>query len=142
MKRYLLDTGSAGDYIHRRQGVYERVRQAVAAGHRVGIGLPVLAELWYGVENSGTRERNAERLRRVLPELIVWPLTEPAAEQYGRIAAELRRCGRPMGKIDMLIAAIALSLGKTTVVSADNDLTAVPGLSVENWSTLVTPGLE
>lgn len=44
-------------------------------GHRVGIGLPVLAELWYGVENSSSRERNAERLRRVLPDLIVWPLT-------------------------------------------------------------------
>jgi tRNA(fMet)-specific endonuclease VapC len=134
MTRFLLDTGSAGDYIHRRRGVYERARAAVADGHRVGIGLPVLAELWYGVENSSTRERNAERLRRVLPELIVWPLTEPAAEEYGRIAAELRRLGRPMGKIDMLIAAIALSLGKTTVVSADNDLTAVPGLTVENWS--------
>ena len=35
----------------------------------------------------------------------------------------------------MLIAAIALSLGKTTVVSTDNDLTVVPGLTVENWST-------
>jgi tRNA(fMet)-specific endonuclease VapC len=134
MTRFLLDTGSAGDYIHRRRGVYERARAAAAAGERVGVGLPVLAELWYGVEYSSSRERNAERLRRVLPELIVWPLTEPAAEAYGRIAAELRRIGRPIGKIDMLIAAIAVSLGKTTVVSGDNDLTAVPGLTVENWS--------
>jgi tRNA(fMet)-specific endonuclease VapC len=71
MTRYLLDTGSAGDYIHRRNYVYERARAAVAAGHRFGIGVPVLAELWFGVENSSTRERNAERLRRVLPEQIV-----------------------------------------------------------------------
>jgi tRNA(fMet)-specific endonuclease VapC len=71
----------------------------------------------------------------VLPELIIWPLTEAAAEEYGRIAAELKRTGRPIGKIDMLIAAIALSLDKTTVVSTDNDLTVVPGLTVENWST-------
>jgi predicted nucleic acid-binding protein len=35
--------------------------------------------------------------------------------------------------MDMLIAAIALSLGKTTVVSAD--LTTAPGLTVANWST-------
>ena len=135
MTRYLLDTGSAGDYINRRSGVYERARQAVVDGHRVGIGLPVLAELWYGVENSSTRDRNAERLRRVLPDLIVWPLTEQAAEGYGRIATELRRTGRPIGKIDMLIAAIVLSLGTTTVVSADSDLTAVPGLTVEKWAT-------
>ena len=38
-----------------------------------------------------------------------------------------------VGDVSMLIAAVALSLGKTTVVSADNDLTAVPGLAVQNW---------
>jgi tRNA(fMet)-specific endonuclease VapC len=135
MTRFLLDTGTAGDYINRRRDVYAQARVAVARGHRVGIGLPVLAELWFGVENSGSRDRNAERLRRVLPDLIVWPLTEQAAEVYGRVAAELKRTGRPIGKIDMLIAAIALSLGTTTVVSADHDLTAVPGLTVENWAT-------
>jgi len=135
VRRFLLDTGSAGDYIHRRSEVYERARAVVLAGDRVGIGLTVLAELWFGVENSKTRERNAERLRRVMPDLIIWPMTESAAEEYGRIAAELRRTGRPVGKIDMLIASIALSLGKTTVVSSDIDLLAVPGLTVENWSS-------
>lgn len=135
MNRFLLDTGIAGDYVHRRRGIYERAREAIKAGHRIGIGLPVLAELWFGVENSSSRERNAAKLRRVLPELIIWPFTEAAAEEYGRIAAELKRIGRPIGSIDMPIAAIALSLGKTTVVSADNDLTVVRGLTVENWST-------
>ncbi len=134
MTRFLLDTGIAADYINRRRGVYERAREAVRRGDRLGIGLPVLAELWYGIEYSSTRDRNAAQLRRVLPELIVWPLTEEAAEAYGRIAAELTRKGRPIGKIDMLIAAIALSLGQTTVVSADSDLTAVPGLTIENWA--------
>jgi tRNA(fMet)-specific endonuclease VapC len=67
MTRFLLDTGTAGDYINRRRDVYAQARAAVALGHRVGIGLPVLAELWYGVENSSSRGRNAERLRRVLP---------------------------------------------------------------------------
>jgi tRNA(fMet)-specific endonuclease VapC len=129
MTRFLLDTGSAGDYIHRRRGVYERARAVIKAGHRVGIGLPVLAELWYGVENSTSRERNAQKLRRVLPELILWPITEAAAEEYGRIAAELRRIGRPIGKIDMLIAAIALTLGNTSVASSDNDMSAVPRLN-------------
>src|ERR1700722_19943412 len=99
MRRFLLDTGIAGDYIHRRHDVYERARDAVSRGDRVGIGLPVLAELWFGVENSSTRDRNAQRLRRVLPNLIVWPLTEQAAEVYGRVAAGLGATGRPVGEI-------------------------------------------
>jgi tRNA(fMet)-specific endonuclease VapC len=37
-------------------------------------------------------------------------------------------------QVDLQIAAIALSLGRCTVVSEDSDLIAVPGLSVENWA--------
>jgi predicted nucleic acid-binding protein len=33
----------------------------------------------------------------------------------------------------MMIAAIALSLGNTVVVTADSDLLRIPGLTVENW---------
>jgi tRNA(fMet)-specific endonuclease VapC len=42
--------------------------------------------------------------------------------------------GRPMGQNDIMIAAIALSLGNTTVVTMDTDLAAIPGLTVENWA--------
>jgi tRNA(fMet)-specific endonuclease VapC len=39
-----------------------------------------------------------------------------------------------MQTVDTMIAAIAFSLGDCTVVSADSDLAAVPGLTVENWT--------
>jgi tRNA(fMet)-specific endonuclease VapC len=47
--------------------------------------------------------------------------------------AELRRIGRPMQQIDIMIGAIAFSLGQCVVVTADADLATVPGLTVENW---------
>src|SRR4051794_7583139 len=111
MRRYLLDTGIAGDFVHHRRGVYERARQEVQRGNRIGICPPVLGELWDGVEYSATRERNSVRLRQMLADLILWPYDQPAAEAYGRLAAELRRLGRPMQQIDIQIAAVALSLG-------------------------------
>jgi tRNA(fMet)-specific endonuclease VapC len=40
-----------------------------------------------------------------------------------------------MQAIDIQIAAIALSLGNCTVVTTDTDLSAVAGLSVENWAS-------
>ncbi|HLW66019.1 MAG TPA: type II toxin-antitoxin system VapC family toxin [Gemmataceae bacterium] len=134
MRRFLLDTGAAGDFINRRRKVYERAKQETIQGNRVGICVPVLAELWYGIEFSATRDVNAARLRRMLPNLTIWHFDISAAEEFGRIAAELRRLGRHIGRIDIQISAIAFSLGKTTVVSADNDLKAVPGLMVENWA--------
>jgi tRNA(fMet)-specific endonuclease VapC len=72
---------------------------------------------------------------RPVSRIICWPLDRGAAEQYGRIAAELRRLGRAIQQVDIMVAAIALSLGNCTVVSADSDLTRVPGLTVENWQS-------
>jgi tRNA(fMet)-specific endonuclease VapC len=127
MKRFLLDTGPAQDFINRRHGVQERVDEERHRGNRIGICVPVLGELWAGVEGSVSRDRNEQRLRHALSRLIVWPYTNEAAGEFGRIFAELRRMGRPMQQIDIQVAAIAFSLGNCTVVSVDNDLAAVPG---------------
>ena len=59
----------------------------------------------------------------------LWLVDTAAAFEYGRLAFELKTIGRPIGQNDIVIAAIALSLGNTTVVTTDTDLAAVPGLS-------------
>ncbi len=133
MSRYLLDTNIAQDFINDRFDVRGRVDAVRRQGHRIGICTPVLGELWSGIEGSVSRERNLHHLRYALTRLIVWPYTNEAAEEFGRVFAHLRQVGRPMQQIDIMIAAIALSLGQCTVVTTDTDLTAVPGLSVENW---------
>jgi tRNA(fMet)-specific endonuclease VapC len=135
MRRFLFDTGIASDYMNRRNQVYDRARDEVRRGNVIGICVPVLAELFYGAENSASRDRTIQQIRLSIPSWRIWPFTNDAAEEYGRLAAELQRIGRPMQQIDIMIAAIAMTLGNTTVVSADSDLAAVPGLSVENWAT-------
>jgi tRNA(fMet)-specific endonuclease VapC len=134
IRRYLLDTGIAQDYQQDRHGVRERAISERKLGHRVGICVPVLGELWSGVECSASRERNVRSLRQAVSWLIVWPFTEEAAAEFGRIFAELKQAGRPMQQIDMQIAAIARTLTNCTVVSKDSDLRAVPGIAIENWA--------
>jgi len=133
MRRYLLDTNMAGDLVEKRGQVPERAREARRKGGRIGIGMPVLAELYYGVEFSASRDKNLQRLQRGLAGLTIWPFDEKAAAEFGRLRSELRRRGRPMQVIDIMIAAIANTLGNCTVVSTDSDLAAIPGLTVENW---------
>jgi tRNA(fMet)-specific endonuclease VapC len=72
-----------------------------------------------------------------LGKLLCWPYEKPAALEFGRIIAELKRIGRPMQQIDIQLAAIAFALGNCTVVSGDSDLAAVPGLTVENWAEVI-----
>jgi tRNA(fMet)-specific endonuclease VapC len=135
MRRYLLDTNAAADCLFRRRGVPERVKSVRTRGGKIGIGIPVLSELLGGMEYSASRERNLDIVNRNLRLFRLWPFTTEAAREYGRLFAALRRAGRPMQVVDMMIAAIAFSLGNCTVVSADMDLTAVPGLPVENWAS-------
>ncbi|HTU90020.1 MAG TPA: type II toxin-antitoxin system VapC family toxin [Gemmataceae bacterium] len=134
MRRYLLDTGIVGCLIAKQKGVDGRIRQAVLQGDRVGICMPVLGELWAGVQGSASRDRNLQRMKHALAKLRIWPFDRKAAEEYGRVFAELKRLGRLMQQIDIQIAAVAFSLGNCTVVSADSDLADVPGLRVEDWS--------
>jgi tRNA(fMet)-specific endonuclease VapC len=69
-----------------------------------------------------------------LTKLVYWPFNLAAAQEYGRLYAILRRKGRSMQQVDIQVAAIALTLGRCTVVSTDSDLVAIPGLKVENWA--------
>jgi len=135
MTRYLLDTGIMGHFINHRQGVDQQVRAARQNGAKIGTCLPVVRELFYGVEASQSRDLNWQRLVRALSGIKCWPYTRESAEEYGRIAAELKRIGRPMQQIDIMIAAIARTLGDCTVITTDSDLSAVPGLSVRNWAS-------
>ena len=134
MTRYLLDTGIAGHFINNRHGVRQRAKDETKRGNRIGICVPVLGELYYGAENSASRDRALRELRAALPLLRIWPFDQACAEEYGRLAAGLKRIGRPMQQIDIQLAAVALTLGNCTVVTTDSDLAAVPGLSVENWA--------
>lgn len=132
--RYLLDTGIAQDYQAGRNGVREKAIANRKSGHRIGICVPVLGELWSGVECSASRARNLVTLRRAISTFIIWPLTPDAAQEYGRIFAELRRAGGPMQQIDIQIGAIARTLPNCIVVTKDADLSAIAGLRIENWA--------
>lgn len=133
MTRFILDTGIAGLYLSRKQGVFERAQSEVAKGHRVGIAGPVLAELAFRAEGSPQRERNLRTLTQALDIWKLWLADAQALFEYGRIAFALKSAGRPIGQNDIMIAAIARTIG-CTVVTMDSDLAANPGLSIENWA--------
>jgi tRNA(fMet)-specific endonuclease VapC len=137
MTRYILDTGIAGLYLAKKRGVFERAKEEIAKGNRIGIAGPVLAELAFRAEGSPKREENLKSLREALGIWKLWLPDEKALFEYGRIAFTLKSIGRPIGQNDIMIAAIALTIGHSTVVTMDSDLASVPGLSIDNWAEAV-----
>lgn len=137
MTRYILDTGIAGLFLDRKRGVFERAIAENAKGNRIGIAAPVLAELAFRAEGSPFRDRNLARLRQALDVWRLWPVDALVAFEYGRIAFELKSIGRPVGQNDIMIAAVARTIGNATVVTMDRDLASIPGLAVANWAEQV-----
>jgi tRNA(fMet)-specific endonuclease VapC len=80
-------------------------------------------------------EANVARVHAFLspPGPQVLGIDEPAADQFGRLKAILRRAGRLIGDIDVFIAGIALRHGLTVVTNNTGHFERIPGLPLENW---------
>ena len=127
----LLDTNICIHVINARPpAVLERFRQQRMS--EIGVCSVVAAELAYGVAKSGsTRHRQA--LEMFLAPLVILPFDEAALWVYGDLRAELERKGTPIGSLDTMIAAHALSRKSTLVTNNTREFARVPGLALENW---------
>ena len=130
--RVMLDTNICIYIINRRpHSVLERFKS-----FRIGdiaISTITLAELEYGATKSAHPRRNREALEQFVSPLELAPFDQPASAAYGRIRTTLESRGRPIGSMDMLIAAHAISLDATLVTNNKREFERVLGLKVENW---------
>jgi len=100
----------------------------------LGISVITLAELEYGASKSSEPTRNREALEQFVSPLEIAVFDRQATIVYGKIRALLEKRGRPIGSMDLLIAAHALSLNVRLVTNNVREFKRVPGLRVENWA--------
>ena len=132
--RYLFDTNTCSYVINQRKG-FESVTGRMEGLHYGELVLSsiVLAELQFMVVKSAVPQAKREQLLRFLLQFHIAPFDESATLAYGRLRHQLERRGRPIGPLDTLIAAHALSLKATVVTNNIRHFGQVPGLGVENW---------
>lgn len=128
----LLDTNICIHIINARPpAVLQRFRQYRMG--EVGLCSVVAAELAYGVAKSGSA-RNREALAMFLAPLTILPFDEAAVWSYGALRVELERRGTPIGALDTMIAAHALSQQALLVTHNTREFARVPGLQLDNWA--------
>jgi len=100
----------------------------------IGISSITLSELRYGVAKSKHREKNANALDEFIIPLEVVSFDEDAAHAYGEIRATLEKSGTPIGAMDMLIAAHAVSLGIPLVTNNAREFARIPAINIIDWT--------
>ncbi|MCI5603378.1 MAG: type II toxin-antitoxin system VapC family toxin [Clostridiales bacterium] len=130
--RYMLDTNICIYLIkHKPLQVFEKLQEHNP--DEICISAVTYAELVHGVEKSKAVERNRLALTILLSNIEILDFDMKAAEEYGRIRADLEKKGTPIGPLDMMIAGHAKSLGYTVVTNNVGEFKRVEGLQHENW---------
>jgi len=130
--RFMLDTNICIYLIKRKPAVVlARFKQSDIS--EISISSITLSELFYGVSKSSKPEQNFMALTQFVAPLEILPYGGEATQYYGELRARLEKRGTPIGALDMLIAAHALSIDSTLVTNNEKEFDRVPNLKIENW---------
>ncbi len=130
--KIMLDTNICIALIKRKPAYVLQKLQTYAAGE-VCISSITLAELRFGASKSQNFAKNHATLDEFLLPLDIANFDEAATRRYGELRSNLEKQGTPIGALDTLIAAHALSLDLTLVTHNTREFNCVTGLRVEDW---------
>ncbi len=131
--KYLIDTNICIYIINKRPAAVIKKFKQFELGE-IGISTITVSELQYGVAKSTYRKKNEVRLEEFLAPLEILTYDQTAARVYGDIRFQLEKRGRPIGPLDLLIAAHAISQDLVLITNNDKEFKRIKKLQIENWT--------
>jgi len=133
LTKYLLDTNICIYIMNKRpKDMIDKFRRFDIG--EIGVSTITVSELQYGVAKSKNQALNAKRVEEFLAPLEIVSYDEIAANIYGEIRHRLEKSGQPIGPLDLLIAAHALSRKLVIITNNEKEFKRVKYLKVENWA--------
>jgi tRNA(fMet)-specific endonuclease VapC len=90
-------------------------------------------EIRYGLARNPAL-RIGPLVEQFLASITILPLTSEVASIYATARADLDLQGTPIGPLDLMIAAHALTIKATLITNNVAELTRVPGLRCQDWT--------
>lgn len=132
MTHYMFDTDMCSYIIREHPASVLKHFKKLDMG-QLCISIVSYAELIYGVERSSSKKINRPIIDNFSKHLSVLSWGTDAAEHYAVIRTNLEWGGTPIGAMDMMIAAHALSLNAILVSNNQKHFKKVKDLKLENW---------
>jgi tRNA(fMet)-specific endonuclease VapC len=131
---HLLDTDIASFVIKARSPAVE-AKLAAMPPDRVCVSAVTRAELMYGLKRLPPTHRLHVAVRQFFRIIRVLAWDSDAADWYAEIRHQLTTTGQPIGEMDMMIAAHALSTGAVLVTNNTRHFGRVAApLALANWN--------
>jgi tRNA(fMet)-specific endonuclease VapC len=131
MIRFMLDTNAASGLVKGQPKVVARFKAETPDS--VCLSAVTEGEIRFGVARRPEARRLAATVNALLAAIDVLPWTSATARRYATLRAGLERQGRPLGALDLMIAAHAAE-HDMTLVTNDRAFSAVPALRLEDWT--------
>jgi tRNA(fMet)-specific endonuclease VapC len=129
----MLDTDTTSYAISGRSPEV-RERLASVMREQVCISAITRGELLFGVHRLPAAHPLQARVREFLAGFPTLPWEANAADHYAEMRYRLERIGRPIGQLDMMIAAHAIAAGAILVTNNVRHFERIgPPLVLENW---------
>lgn len=130
--KLMLDTNICIAIIKRKPAHILQKFSAYKVGE-IYLSSVTLAELRYGVAKSQYQEKNQAALDEFILPLEIAVFDEAASQVYGTLRADLEKQGTPIGSLDTMIGAHALSMEAILVTNNTKEFNRITGLAVIDW---------
>jgi tRNA(fMet)-specific endonuclease VapC len=129
---FLLDTNICSEHLKRPTGLMHRF---VQYSGRLFVPTIVVGELhaWAYMRRADPLGLIARIENDLLTDLTILDYDKPCAGEFGRLRGTLLRQGVTIGRLDSMIASVALVHDLTLVTHNTKDFENIPDLRVEDW---------
>ena len=127
---YLLDTDTISHIVRNHPKAIKNLIKHEE--DEICISVITYAELYYGLEKKGS-ERLFNEVRVITGKCRIIDFNASQSEIYGKIRLELEKSGTPLGDMDMLIAAAAMSEKAILITHNKKHFSKIRGIKVDDW---------
>ena len=126
--KYLIDTDWVINHLRGIGKTTKKLEELAPEG--LALSIVSLAELYEGVYRSTNPQKDEKILKRFLTGVTILGINEKICKIFGRERARLRKKGKPIGDLDLLIASTCLCYDLTLLTDNIKEFKRVENLKI------------
>ena len=130
--RYIVDSDILIYFLKKHPQVTQKF-EATDPG-QIGTTIINYAELLFGAYNSAKVQQNLSSIKSFLETISIINFDKNAGEIFAQLKTNLRKSGKVIADLDLIIASICLSNDFILVTNNTKHFSRIEELKIENWS--------